>query len=317
MKRQKILLTGGSGTLGRNLLEFIGSDPNYEILALLRKPSRFQKSFPSVKEVRVDLAERQEITKIVSRFHPEIIVHAAATGMDFPKAKWFDLIRFNVDLTVNLCESAAKSGSTHFIYIGTGLVYKPMQRPLREEDALDTQHPYGASKAAADLLIRSAALEFGLPLTVLRPFSFTGLGDDRSRLFPSLLRAAATGQAMILTSGKQVRDHVSARDVARGILATIQNPPLATSPAIFNLGSGLCASVREIVEQVVAELELKIPLHFNVKRIGPFEPDHLVADISKASQILSWHPQQRLAHAVWELAQESFPQLSLREPNKF
>lgn len=316
MRRQKILLTGASGTLGRNLLEIVGNDPALEILALLRKPSRFLNTFSSVREVRADLADRKRITEVVSTFRPEILIHCAATGMEFPKTEWFDLIRFNVDFTVNLCESVAKSGGGHFIFIGTGLAYRPMPRPLREEDAFDTSHPYGASKAAGDLLIRSAAAEFGLPLTVLRPFSFTGLGDDRNRLFPSLLRAATSGKTLDLTSGQQVRDHVSAHDVARGILAAIHHPPSAASPSIYNLGSGSSVPVKKMVEQVVAELEIKISLRFGAKPVGPFEPNHLVADISKASQVLSWRPQQRLAHAVWQLARESFPQLQLREPRE-
>jgi nucleoside-diphosphate-sugar epimerase len=191
MSRRKILLTGPSGTLGRNFLELVGQDSGHQILALLRGPSRFQNRFSSVEEVRADLSDRRKIAGIVSGFCPEFIVHCAATGMEFPKTEWFDLIRFNVDFTVNLCECAAGARGAHFIFIGTGLAYRPQPRPLVEEDAIDTPHPYGASKAAADLLIRSAAVEFGLPLTVLRPFSFTGLGDDRKRLFPSLLRAVA------------------------------------------------------------------------------------------------------------------------------
>jgi nucleoside-diphosphate-sugar epimerase len=316
MSRRKILLTGPSGTLGRNILELVGQDSGHQILALLRGPSRFQNRFSSVQEVRADLSDRRKIAEIVSEFRPEIIVHCAATGMEFPKTEWFDLIRFNVDFTVNLCECAAGAGAAHFIFIGTGLAYRPQSRPLVEEDAMDTPHPYGASKAAADLLIRSAAVEFGLPLTVLRPFSFTGLGDDRSRLFPSLLRAAAAGQAFDLTPGRQVRDHVSARDVAWGILAAIQHPPSADLPAIFNLGSGMSLPVRTLVEQVVAELGLRVRLHFGAKPAGPFEPEHLVADISRAERVLGWRPRHGLAHAVWELAKESFPDLSLREPGK-
>ena len=149
----------------------------------------------------MDLWDREGVARIVADFRPETIIHCAATGMEFPKTEWFDLIRFNVDFTVNLCESAALSGGSHFIFISTGLAYKSIPRPLNEADPLDTRHPYGASKAAADLLVRSASVEFGLPLTVLRPFSFTGIGDDRSRLFPSILRAASSGVPIELTSG--------------------------------------------------------------------------------------------------------------------
>jgi UDP-glucose 4-epimerase len=234
--------------------------------------------------------------------------------MEFPKTEWFDLIRFNVDFTVNLCESAAISGGSHFIFIGTGLAYKSIPRPLNEDDPLDTRHPYGASKAAADLLIRSAAVEFGLPLTVLRPFSFTGIGDDRSRLFPSILRAASSGVPIELTSGLQSRDHISARDVASAINAAIRNVPAPENPKVFNIGGGSSATVREMVEGVVTELGIPVKLRFGAKAEGRFEPSHLVADASRAKKELNWSPTQRLSHAVWELSRESFPDLNLAEP---
>lgn len=315
-KKHRLLLTGASGTLGRNLLELLGNNPAYDILVLLRKESRALHKWSSVRELRIDLLDRVAVTKVVHDFQPQTIIHAAATGMEFPKTEWFDLIRFNVDLTVNLCQSAASNSGVHFIYISTGLSYKPLDRPLREEDAMETLHPYGASKASADLLVRSAAAEFGLPLTVLRPFSFTGMGDDRNRLFPSVLRAAASGVPMNLTSGIQSRDHISARDVARGIVLAMSNIPEVSTPRICNLGGGSSATVREIVESVVSELGITVKLCFGVKASGRFEPTYLVADASKAGREWGWHPVHRLAHAVWELSKESFPGLNLPEPQE-
>jgi len=314
MKPHRILLTGASGTLGRNFLDLSGNDPNLEVLVLLRSESRFHSKFASAREVRVDLWDREGVAQIVADFRPATIIHCAATGMEFPKTEWFDLIRFNVDFTVNLCESAAISGGSHFIFIGTGIAYKSIPRPLNEDDPLDTRHPYGASKAAADLLVRSAAVEFGLPLTVLRPFSFTGIGDDRSRLFPSILRAASTGVPIELTSGLQSRDHISARDVASAINAAIRNVPAPENPKVFNIGGGSSATVREMVEGVVTELGIPVKLRFGAKAEGRFEPSHLVADASRAKNELNWFPAQRLSHAVWELSRASFPDLNLAEP---
>ncbi|MEI6051860.1 MAG: NAD(P)-dependent oxidoreductase [Opitutaceae bacterium] len=315
-KKHRILLTGASGTLGRNFLDLIGNNPNYEICSLLRIESRTVRSYQSVLERRADLLDRVSVTKVVEDFRPDTIVHCAATGMEFPKTEWFDLLRFNVDFTVNLCESASRIGISHFVYISTGLAYKPMDRPLNEDDPLDTLHPYGSSKAAADLLLRAAAFEFGVPLTVLRPFSFTGLGDDRNRLFPSILRAASLGKRMDLTSAHQSRDHISARDVARGVLASIQNVPETLAPRIYNLGGGSSLTVRSLVEGVVSELNIPVELRFGAKALGRFEPGHLVADFSRARKELGWIPTHRLSHAVFELSKESFPDLNLSEPKE-
>ncbi len=306
--KHRVLLTGATGTLGRNLLDLIGNDPNYEICSLLRKESRSLKPYQSVVEKRLNLSDRVAVTRIVDEFDPHTVVHCAATGMEFPKTEWFDLIRFNVDFTINLSESAAQKGNAHFIFISTGLAYKPIDRPLNEEDALETLHPYGASKASADMLVRSAAVEFGLPLTVLRPFSFTGLGDDRNRLFPSILRSASNGIPMHLTPGTQVRDHLSAGDVARAILAALENPPSrGEKPAIYNIGSGCTKPIRTLIEEVTADLGINVDLRFGARQPGPHEPRFLVADYSKAKKNLGWEPKELLSEAVYKLAFESFP----------
>ena len=74
MNPRRILLTGASGTLGRNFLELAGNDPNFEILALLRPESRFCQNYSSVKEVREDLWNRERVARIVAEFRPSSIV---------------------------------------------------------------------------------------------------------------------------------------------------------------------------------------------------------------------------------------------------
>lgn len=297
-------------------MESVGENPALEILALLRPESRFPAHYPSVKTLRLDSFQTKEIDQAMEKFRPNIVIHGAAIGMELSQSSLAELIRFNVQFSINLLESFVRVGGGHFIFIGTGYAYRPLSRPLREDDAMDTLHPYGASKAAADLLVRSAAVDAGLPITVLRPFSFTGLGDDRQRLFPSLLRAAMSGYPLELTPGNQARDHVSARDVAAGIQAAMDHPPSPGIPAVYNLGSGSSCSVRQLLENIVEELGLQVDLRFGAKSVRPFEPDRLIADISKAEQDLQWRPRHTLAHAVWQLARDSFPGLKIREPRE-
>lgn len=315
-RQHKILMTGGSGTLGQNFLALVQNDPQFEVLSLTRQGSRSLTS-GSHSSFCIDFNDRAAIDAAIDEFQPTCFLHAAATGMNFPKTEWFDLIRFNVGVSLNFCESVARLGQCHFIFIGTGLAYKNQDKPLDEESPLDTLHPYGASKAAADMLMRAAAVEFGVPLTVLRPFSFTGIGDTGTRLFPSLLRAAATGQTMDLSAGDQIRDHCSARDIASGIRSAIINQATdSREPRTYNLGSGSMTCLRQLLENLAAELNLKIKLNFGAKPYAPFEPMCLVAATAAAQRDLGWAPRHNLAHAVWQLAQKSFPMLEVRQPRE-
>lgn len=312
----RIILTGASGTLGGNFARLACERPDIHILALLREQSRLPASNPRMDCVRIQFEDKAAVQKIIQDYAPTSLVHCAATGMDFPKPVWFDLIRFNIDATINLCEAVAQQAGCRFIFVSTGLVYKNQNRPLSEDDPLDTLHPYGASKAAADMLVRAAATEFGVPLTILRPFSFTGPGDDRNRLFPSLLRAAAAGESVKLSPGDQLRDHCSARDIATGILAAILSPQTSSTARIFNLGSGCTAPLREVILRVVNELDLKLTLDFGARSYGQHEPRHFVANIAHARAALNWEPRHNLAHAIWQLAQASFPELKVRKPRE-
>lgn len=309
----RVVVTGASGTLGRHVVEQLtGRGP---VLALARPGGRSVEPTPGVTVVEVERLDRAALGVALGQFAPTALVHCAATGTEFPRPRWFDMIRFNVDVTVDLCAAVAAIPGCHFVYVGTGLAYREQGRPLREDDPLDTLHPYGASKAAADLLVRAAAAEFGAPLTVLRPFSFTGPGDDRTRLFATLLRGAAEGRPVVLTAGTQVRDHCSARDIAAGIVAALDHPPAPGDPAaVYNLGSGSATPLRPLLEGIVRALRIDVELVFGARPIGRFEPDHLQADIARARTALGWTPRHALAHAVWQLARESFPTLAAIEP---
>lgn len=318
MNDERIVLTGASGTLGHHLLEQLSARRGANVMALLREQSRLPKTYPSVIYQRVDLFDKEAIANLLHRFKPTCLIHCAASGMQFPKPQWFDLIRFNVDVSLNLCECVSNFSGCRFVFVSSGIAYREQGRPLREADPLDTLHPYGASKAAADILIRSAAAEFGVPITIVRPFSFTGTGDDRTRLFPSLLRAAEEGRPFDLSRGDQVRDHCAGEDIAAGILAAAEaNNREGMYGAAYNLGSGRTLTLRGLLEEVVAQLDLKVDLRFGQRDYAPFEPRYLAADISRAQRELNWRPRKNLSFAVWELAQASFPSLKLTQPEEW
>jgi len=310
---KRIVVTGASGTLGARVLAQFAGRRDVQVLALLRETSRIREEYDGMRFVRVDFFDRGALAEILSEFRPDCVIHCAASGVQFPRPQWFELLRFNIDVSIHLCECVAANPGCRLIFIGTGLAYRETGRPLRETDALDTLHPYGASKAAADMLVRSAAREFGVPLTIFRPFSFTGIADDGNRLFPALLRAAQDGTELRLSPGEQCRDHCAVDDVARAIVAAAldeQSDPFR----IFNLGSGREIRLRDLVEEIVEQLGLRVTLHFGARPYAAFEPMHLVADIAHVRDALCWEPRTPLVRAVWELARTSFPMLDVREP---
>ena len=313
----RVLLTGSSGTLGYHILMQLQKLPRTQVLAIHRQNHGDWPFHPCVEHRVVKFSHKRQVAALVRQFKPTCVIHCAADGMIFPQVTWFKLIRFNVDFTLYLFELVARQSDCQFIHISTGLAYRSTGKPLVETDALDNLHPYGASKASADILLRSAAVEFGVPLTVFRPFSFTGTNDNRTRLFPSLLRAASEKKALDLSPGNQVRDFCSARDIARASLLAMTKTADVRAPSIYNLGSGQAVTLARLILRVVNELGISVQLRFGARDYAPFEPMHLVANNSRARSELRWRPEHSLAHAVWQFAKVSFPDLKLKKPREY
>jgi nucleoside-diphosphate-sugar epimerase len=270
---------------------------------------------PNVTLQEVDMADFAAAHRAVAEVQPNAIIHCAASGVRPSNIGWFEQIHLNVSATVALFHAACEIPDCHFIHISTGLVYSSQARPCREHDPIDTLHPYGASKAAADCLLRAGAERLKRHLTVVRPFSFTGLHDGGDRLFPSLLRAAERGEPFPMSAGTQIRDFCAVQDVAEAVVLILEEGTLPGRD-IFNLGSGQSVSLRGIVGSVCRQLGIQVDLDLGAKPFHPQEPMNLVADIHLAES-LGWRPRTNLAYAVWQLAQSQFPGLKVRQPEQY
>lgn len=314
---ERILVTGATGTLGYNIVRRLGAQlPESRFLVLMRAPNEaLFADMPNVTIEQVDMLDTARLREATLAFQPNAVIHSAASGVRPSDISYFELVDLNVSATLHLFRATCEIPACHFINISTGLVYGQQERPCREVDAVNTLHPYGASKAAADCLLRSAAERLKRQVTIVRPFSFTGLHDGGDRLFPSLLRCAERGVPFSMSTGTQLRDYCAVQDVVDAVQIILEEGDIPGQD-IFNVGSGISVSLGRIVRQVVNQLSLDVEVQFGAKPFHPLEPRQLVADISR-TQALGWQPKTNLAYAVWQLAQRDFPSLRVTEPGQF
>lgn len=314
---ERVLITGGSGTLGYNIVRHLGlKQPGTQLLVLMRTlDENMFAAYANVQLRQVDLEDTASLHQAVADFQPNAIIHCAASGVRPSKLSYFDFVELNVSATLQLFQASCDVKGCHFIQVSTGLVYGSQERPCREGDPVNTLHPYGASKAAADCLLRAGAERLGRHLTIVRPFSFTGLHDGGDRLFPSLLRSAQEKKPFGMSIGTQIRDFCAVQDVVEAITLILEEGD-QPSRDIFNVGSGLSISLGRIVQLVIRQLELAVEVRLGDRPLHALEPTQLVADISR-TQALGWKPRINLAYAVWELARSRFPDLAVKEPEKF
>lgn len=314
---EKVLITGASGTLGYNIVKLLAAThPHTQIYLLMRAPDpALFADCANVQIRQVDMFDKVRLTQSVLEVRPNAIVHCAASGVRPSSIGWFDLIDLNVQSTNQLFQASCEVKECHFIHISTGLVYREQNRLYREDDPIDTLHPYGASKAAADCLLRAGADRLNRHLTVVRPFSFTGVHDGGDRLFPSLLRCAQSRIPFKMSLGTQHRDFSAVQDIADGVRIILERGD-TSDRNVFNFGSGCSIPLRSIVESVCKELDLDVDINFGEMPLHPYEPMHLAADISRARNF-GWHPKTNVAYAVWQLAKSQFPDIRVQEPRQF
>jgi len=308
-----VALTGGSGQLGRAIIRQLAGREDVSLLALNRSETA-QPEADNVRRVITNLKDTGKIDSLLQEFQPTVFIHAAATGMQHPRPDFSTLADVNVRLPVQLAEAAGRVKDCSFLHVSSGLAYQDQGRPLREDDPLETAHLYGASKALAEKELKTFALGSKLHLIIVRPFSFTGEGDVGTRLFPSLLQHATAGVPFEMSTGDQVRDHSSVDDIAAGIVAAASLTSKTEPAAIYNLGRGDTRTLRELVEFVIEELQIKVEGRFGTRPLGADEPMFLVPDLRHVQATLDWKARENIAHAVWRLARSSYPALNLKEP---
>lgn len=181
-----------------------------------------------------------------------VMIHLAAAGVNNPDLGWMDLFQSNVTGPLQLWRRAADCGIHRFVICGSCFEYgrsADFYERIPPHAALKPVTRYAASKAAATLAATTLACELGLRMLVVRPFQVFGDFEKEHRLYPSLHRAALEGRDFPLTPGEQVRDFVEVHEVARRILVLAESHPLLSGqPDIVNIGTGRGQTVLEFCE---------------------------------------------------------------------
>jgi CDP-paratose 2-epimerase len=226
--------------------------------------ARVRESAPGFVHHSLDIRDRPRILELVRETHPALIVHAAAQpSHDLAASRPFDDFDVNAVGTLTLLEAARREcPDSPFVFLSTNKVYgdAPNEIPLvelatrwdyadetfrngiGEELRIDrTLHSlFGASKAAADLIVQEYGRYFDLPTVCFRGGCLTGphhAGVELHGFLAYLAKAVREGlpYRVFGHKAKQVRDNLHSLDVCRAIVAFADNP---RAGAVYNLGGG-------------------------------------------------------------------------------
>ena len=215
----------------------------------------------------------------------DAFVNMAACGVSPQKATNEELIRVNVVESFNLIQSAVNSGIKLFLLLGTsdeygisGMRYKfiPPDAPLKPVSN------YAASKAALFQLIHAFANEKELKLIYARIFSAYGIGQHVKNLWPSMRKAALSGEDYYLTQGKQVRAFIPVEEVVKQLVKLLDFSNVETGiPLAIQIGSDKPQNLKDFSEQWWKKWGATGKLHFGTKQYRKNEVMRYVPLIKK------------------------------------
>ena len=300
-RNRVVLVTGGNGFLGRNVVEaFTESGAN--VIA----PTRQQ----------ADLTVPGVALELFKRHQPSHVVHLAARvgGIGYNQVAPARLYLDNLLMGTNTIEAARSAGVEKTVLLGTVCSYpKFTPVPFREESIWDgypeeTNAPYGIAKKALLVHAQVNAQQYGQRFAFLIPTNLFGPGDkfhpDVSHVIPALIKKCVEAKEQNLDkievwgTGSASRDYLYVKDAARAILLASE---LHESTEPLNLGNNREITIRETAETIARIVGFSGELVWDATR--PDGQPRRRVDASRAERELGWHASTKFEDGLRETVQ--------------
>lgn len=280
----RVLVTGASGFVGRHLVPHL-QESGDDVVQM---------------DMEVDICDPDAIIAAVVKVAPEVIYHMA--GWAHVGDSWSApaaVYRVNTLGTANVLQAAMAAGKPRVLVVGSADAYgppSPKDLPLREDTPLRPLSPYGASKAAAEVIAERCYRAEGLPVVMTRSFNHTGPGQHPSFLVPALARRIAKAKAEGVTTipignMEAKRDMLDVLDVVRAyrLLGTRGQPGQA-----YNVSSGEAVAVSQFVDRMVAMAGGDLRAEVDPELVRPVDVPVVVGDSSRLRNDTGWEPAHTL-----------------------
>jgi nucleoside-diphosphate-sugar epimerase len=256
---KRVLITGGTGFIGANLCRRLLTE-GHEVHCLVRNNFTHWRIDDIKKHIQlytVDLSNLDDLQPIIAKVRPEWIFHLATHGAYSWQTDLNEIIHTNILATVNLVEACLKTDFEIFINTGSSSEYGYKNHAPLETERIDPNSYYAVSKAFATLFCRHTAIRYKVCIPTLRLYSVYGPFENPGRLIPTIILHGMQGSLPALVTPNTARDYIYIKDMENAYML-LANHLKGSKGDIYNLGSGVQTSIREVVNIARKIFKIKI-----------------------------------------------------------
>ena len=314
-----ILVTGGAGYIGSHMVKRL-LHGGHSVVVLDNFSTGHRDAIAGGTVVEGDIGDRELLDQVLSEHRFDGVIHFASfiqVGESVGKPDAY--YRNNFVNTLNLVEAMHGHGAGNLIFSSSAAVFgEPEWIPIDERHPTNPINPYGMSKLMVERMLSDVDHAYGLKSVALRYFNAAGadpdglLGerhDPAIHLIPLVLQVAAGRRQAVKIFGRDydtpdgtcIRDYVHVVDLCEAHLLALAYLRQGAPAAAFNLGNGNGFSVQEVIDTARRVTGRAIKVEDAPRRAG--DPARLVADASRARQVLGWIPAhtklERILEDAW------------------
>jgi len=292
-------VTGATGLVGSWLVKKL-VESSADVVCLVRDwvpQSELARTglIERVKVVRGDVRDQAVLERALGEYEIDTVMHLAAqTIVTIANRNPISTFESNIAGTWNLMEACRRSPKVKQIVVASSdKAYGDQEDlPYSEATPLQGQHPYDVSKSCADLIAKTYAVSYDLPVAITRCGNFYGGGDlNWNRIIPGTIRSILRGQIPVIRSdGKYVRDYFYVEDGAAAYMHLAE--ALTVNPALkgeaFNFSNEIQMTVSQVVQKILSLMGS--PLQPEVRNEVSNEILHQYLSAEKARTQLGWKP---------------------------
>ena len=295
----KILVTGGMGLIGHNVVQRLedkeheviivdlmtnyGIIPQAELEYLLDER---RKKIKTQDVYRTDISDAWAFDRVLENHKPETIIHMAS----FPRQKVVNAnpawgAKVMMEGLINVCESAKKHGVERLVYISSSMVYGDFQDDVLEDAECNPQGQYGIMKLAGEALVKDYARRTGMEYVIIRPSAVYGPLDVEDRVIAKFMLTAMRGGTLRVNGASETLDFTYVDDAADGIVAA--STRIMARNNTYNITKSHSVSLLEAAEKIVAMVGKG---NVDVRDKDADFPSRGALNIDRAKTILGFDP---------------------------